>query len=139
MIEVVIERSHWRGGVPSGRESLEGQALELVRIRSRRMSRADDERTLREQLEATPPERLVELLLEQASHDDDLRALQGEGVHVLDLHAALQADGAAPSAYYLDRVHFTPEGHRVVGEALGRALQPLLPAAPPLEERPPGF
>ena len=50
------------------------------------------------------------------------------GATVLDVSAVLtQASGGAQSIY-IDNVHFNPEGHRLIGQALGAKLETAIPS-----------
>lgn len=56
---------------------------------------------------------------------DFLADADSSGAAILDVSGALVDDsrGGAASGYYQDGIHFTAEGHAVVGTALGRVLE----------------
>jgi glycosyltransferase involved in cell wall biosynthesis/lysophospholipase L1-like esterase len=65
-----------------------------------------------------------------------LAAFFGErGVRFLDLTETLRREGASPRALFLpmDPVHFSPEGHRLVAQAISEAMQrwQLVPSGEP--------
>ncbi len=55
-----------------------------------------------------------------------LQEMHAQGVVRFDVAAALQRAEANVPSLYLDPVHFTKEGHRTVGKALGEVLRTVL-------------
>lgn len=65
------------------------------------------------------------LLSFPAEAADVLRSLEGLGVQIMDV-AAVFSSGVNLERAFIDEVHFTTEGHRLVGEALGSELLMIL-------------
>lgn len=63
---------------------------------------------------------LVPNSIEAAEHLQQLASL---GAQILDVHQVLSSGEEDIADLYLDRIHLTREGHRLVGEALGKLLQ----------------
>ncbi len=53
-----------------------------------------------------------------------MKKLELAGVSVMDLHQVLQKEKDLP-ALFIDHIHFTADGHAVIGERLGNVLLPL--------------
>jgi lysophospholipase L1-like esterase len=68
------------------------------------------------ELEPLPPE-AVSFLAEMAA----------AGATVFDVSAVLREAPAGVENIYLDVVHFKPEGHHLIGEALGKTLETVIP------------
>ena len=55
-----------------------------------------------------------------------LKEVAGDGVTVFDVSAALTDDSGSAAGVFLDHVHFSQEGHRRIGRALGATLSEVL-------------